>query len=149
MHADRDVICAGVLANQLFPNWLITVLLLLLLIFLTHMTVKKALSLHRAEVQYKAEQAADRSGTRAKADSPGSSAAAADGGACAEQRAAAARAADECEAGPSADAAAYGAAGDVMGPGYASLEVEQPVRPCYFQYALFIISWEACSGIVL
>ena len=132
MHADRDVKHAGVLANQLFPNWLITVLLLLLLIFLTHMTVKKALSLHRAEVQYKAEQAADRSGTRAKADSPGSSAAAADGGACAEQRAAAARAADECEAGPSADAAAYGAAGDMMGPGYASLEVEQPVRPCSF-----------------
>ena len=45
-----------VLANVLFPNWLVTGLLLGLLIFLTYKTVKKALSLHRCEVRYLAQQ---------------------------------------------------------------------------------------------
>ncbi|CAL5218926.1 g672 [Coccomyxa viridis] len=46
----------GVLANVLFPNWLITVMLLGLLIFLTYKTGKKALSLHRCEVRYLAQR---------------------------------------------------------------------------------------------
>ena len=45
-----------VLANVLFPNWLITGLLLGLLIFLTYKTAKKALSLHRCEVRYLAQR---------------------------------------------------------------------------------------------
>ena len=44
--------CHGrVLANVLFPNWLVTGLLLGLLIFLTYKTAKKALSLHRLRGQ--------------------------------------------------------------------------------------------------
>ncbi len=122
------------LANQLFPNWLITVLLLLLLIFLTHMTVKKALSLHRAEVLYKAEQAADTcSSARAKADSSEGHASASS---AQQQGDAAARAADFCEAGSSSDGAPEGgardgrgkaAAGTQLSHACASLEVEQPV----------------------
>jgi hypothetical protein len=50
---------AGVLANVLFPTWLITMLLLLLLLFLTHMTVKKAIKLHRCEVEYLAQRKAE------------------------------------------------------------------------------------------
>ncbi|CAK0779361.1 hypothetical protein CVIRNUC_004754 [Coccomyxa viridis] len=46
----------GVLANVLFPNWLVTTLLLGLLIFLTYKTAKKALSLHRCEVRYLAQR---------------------------------------------------------------------------------------------
>ena len=45
-----------VLANVLFPNWLVTTLLLGLLIFLTYKTAKKALSLHRCEVRYLAQR---------------------------------------------------------------------------------------------
>ena len=45
-----------VLANVLFPNWLVTGLLLGLLIFLTYKTAKKALSLHRCEVRYLAQR---------------------------------------------------------------------------------------------
>ena len=122
------------LANQLFPNWLITVLLLLLLIFLTHMTVKKALSLHRAEVLYKTEQAADTcSSARAKADSSEGHASASS---AQQQGDAAARAADFCEAGSSSDGAPEGGAGDgrgkaaagaILSHACASLEVEQPV----------------------
>jgi hypothetical protein len=41
-----------VLANVLFPNWLVTVLLLGLLLFLTYKAGKKAVSLHRCEVRY-------------------------------------------------------------------------------------------------
>lgn len=41
---------------MLFPSWLITVLLLLLLLFLTERTVRKALSLHQAEKRYLAQQ---------------------------------------------------------------------------------------------
>ena len=55
----EGVLCrlhAGVLGNQLFPSWLITLLLLLLLLVLTERTVRKALSLHRAEQRYKAAQ---------------------------------------------------------------------------------------------
>ena len=44
------------LANVLFPNWLITMLLLGLLIFLTYKTARKAWSLHRSEVRYLAQQ---------------------------------------------------------------------------------------------
>ena len=44
------------LANVLFPNWLVTMLLLGLLIFLTYKTVRKAWSLHRSEVRYLAQQ---------------------------------------------------------------------------------------------
>ena len=45
-----------VLANVLFPNWLVTVLLLGLLLFLTYKTGKKAVSLHRCEVRYLAQR---------------------------------------------------------------------------------------------
>ena len=45
-----------VLANVLFPNWLVTGLLLGLLIFLTYKTAKKALSLHNCEVRYLAQR---------------------------------------------------------------------------------------------
>ncbi len=124
---------AGVLANQLFPNWLITMLLMLLLIFLTHMTIKKALSLHRAEVQYKAEQVTDKGSHFAgsKAESSGSAAGTAED---------AGQAADACEAGTSSNGAS-GSAGDSKGKGVAaagtrngpgrcvSLEVEQPTEP--------------------
>lgn len=48
--------CCRVLANVLFPNWLITMMLLGLLIFLTYKTGKKALSLHRCEVRYLAQR---------------------------------------------------------------------------------------------
>lgn len=120
---------AGVLANQLFPNWLITGLLLLLLIFLTHMTVKKALSLHRCEVQYKAEQKTARESPKSSSsgqDQSGKQPAAA---------AAAAAAADACEAGSSGKGAS-GSGGTGGQPATeaalreprvsASLEVEQP-----------------------
>ena len=54
--------CHGrVLANVLFPNWLVTGLLLGLLIFLTYKTAKKALSLHRREVRYLAQREEQRS----------------------------------------------------------------------------------------
>ena len=48
--------CCRVLANVLFPNWLVTMMLLGLLIFLTYKTGKKALSLHRCEVRYLAQR---------------------------------------------------------------------------------------------
>ena len=41
---------------MLFPNWLVTVLLLGLLLFLTYKTGKKAVSLHRCEVRYLAQR---------------------------------------------------------------------------------------------
>ena len=41
---------------MLFPNWLITVLLLGLLTFLTYKTARKAWSLHRSEVRYLAQR---------------------------------------------------------------------------------------------
>lgn len=41
---------------MLFPNWLITMMLLGLLIFLTYKTGRKAFSLHRCEVRYLAQQ---------------------------------------------------------------------------------------------
>ena len=44
------------LANALFPNWLVTMLLLGLLIFLTYKTGWKAWPLHRREVTYLAQQ---------------------------------------------------------------------------------------------
>lgn len=66
------------LANVLFPNWLITVLLLLLLLFLTLKTFKKALSLHRCEVEYLAHKNAEDSGEQPQ--SPAAGAAAAAGG---------------------------------------------------------------------
>lgn len=135
---------AGVLANQLFPNWLITMLLLLLLIFLTHMTIKKALSLHRAEVQYKAEQASDKGSHSAggKAESSGSGDGAVEdaGQNPAAPQCAAAQAANACEAGTSSNGAS-GSAGDCKGKGVfavgtqhgpgrcVSLEVEQPASP--------------------
>ena len=45
-----------VLANVLFPNWLITLVLLGLLLFLTYKTARKAVSLHRCEVRYLAQK---------------------------------------------------------------------------------------------
>ena len=48
--------CCRVLANALFPNWLVTMMLLGLLIFLTYKTGKKAVSLHRREVRYLAQR---------------------------------------------------------------------------------------------
>ena len=45
---------------MLFPNWLITMLLLGLLIFLTYKTTRKAWSLHRSEVKYLAQRAEQR-----------------------------------------------------------------------------------------
>lgn len=137
---------AGVLANQLFPNWLITMLLLLLLIFLTHMTIKKALSLHRAEVRYKAEQAGDKGSHSAggKAESSGSeNGVVGDAGkAPGAPQSAAAQAADACEAGTSSNGSpgsaggskgkGVAAAGAQNGPGRCvSLEVEQPAVPVH------------------
>ena len=49
-----------VLANKLFPNWLVTVLLMGLLLFLTYKTGKKAVSLHRCEVRYLAQREGQR-----------------------------------------------------------------------------------------
>ncbi len=54
--------CCRVLANVLFPNWLVTMMLLGLLIFLTYKTGKKALSLHRCEVRYLAQREENASG---------------------------------------------------------------------------------------
>lgn len=48
------------LANVLFPNWLITLLLLGLLMFLTYKTARKAWSLHRSEARYLAQRAEER-----------------------------------------------------------------------------------------
>ena len=45
-----------VLANVLFPNWLVTMMLLGLLLFLTYKTGRKAISLHRCEVRYLAQR---------------------------------------------------------------------------------------------
>jgi hypothetical protein len=60
------------LANVLFPDWLVTVLLLGLLTFLTYKTARKAWSLHRCEVRYLTQQEEQshrpaRSGNRAPA----------------------------------------------------------------------------------
>ena len=44
------------LANALFPNWLVTMMLLGLLIFLTYKTGRKAFSLHRCELRYLAQR---------------------------------------------------------------------------------------------
>ena len=44
------------LANVLFPNWLVTMLLLGLLTFLTYNAARKAWNLHRSEVRYLAQQ---------------------------------------------------------------------------------------------
>ncbi|CAL8469952.1 g9494 [Coccomyxa elongata] len=137
-------VSVGVLANQLFPNWLITMLLLLLLIFLTHMTIKKALSLHRAEVQYKAEQAGDKgnhsAGSKAESSGSGNGIAEDAGQTPGAPQSAAAQAADACEAGTSSNGASdsaggskgkgVAAAGAQNGPGRCvSLEVEHPAVP--------------------
>ena len=53
------VVCR-MLANALFPNWLVTMLLLGLLIFLTYKTGRKAWTLHRREVTYLAQQHEER-----------------------------------------------------------------------------------------
>eukprot|EP00884_Botryococcus_braunii_P000942 jgi/Botrbrau1/10849/Bobra.0025s0027.1 len=42
-------VAVGVLANTLFPSWLVTFLLIVLLVYLSYVTVRKALLLHRAE----------------------------------------------------------------------------------------------------
>ncbi len=55
-----DLLACRMLANVLFPNWLITLLLLGLLIFLTYKTARKAWSLHRSEVRYLAQRAEQR-----------------------------------------------------------------------------------------
>ena len=50
--SELNVWYCRVLANVLFPNWLVTMMLLGLLIFLTYKTARKAFSLHRCEVRY-------------------------------------------------------------------------------------------------
>ena len=64
--------CCRVLANVLFPNWLITMMLLGLLIFLTYKTGKKALSLHRCEVRYLAQAGGEHSQALSRAGWAGS-----------------------------------------------------------------------------
>ena len=54
------MLACRMLANALFPNWLVTLLLLGLLIFLTYKTGRKAWTLHRREVIYLAEQREER-----------------------------------------------------------------------------------------
>ena len=54
------MLACRMLANALFPNWLVTLLLLGLLIFLTYKTGRKAWTLHRREVIYLAEQCEER-----------------------------------------------------------------------------------------
>ena len=50
------LLACRMLANVLFPNWLVTMLLLGLLTFLTYKTARQAWSLHRCEVRYLAQQ---------------------------------------------------------------------------------------------
>ena len=54
------MLACRMLANALFPNWLVTMLLLALLIFLTYKTSRKAWTLHRHEVKYLAQQIEER-----------------------------------------------------------------------------------------
>ena len=54
------MLACRMLANVLFPNWLITLLLLGLLMFLTYKTARKAWSLHRSEARYLAQRAEER-----------------------------------------------------------------------------------------
>ena len=54
------MLACRMLANALFPNWLVTMLLLGLLIFLTYKTGRKAWTLHRREVTYLAQQREER-----------------------------------------------------------------------------------------
>lgn len=50
---------AGVLANAVFPNWLITLMLTLLLFYITFLAVRKAVTLHRSEMKLLSQHATD------------------------------------------------------------------------------------------
>lgn len=62
---EKQLAVAGVLLNRIFPVWLITLCLIVILTYLTYKTTAKGLRLHHQEQQTKASQTAEAIGLQA------------------------------------------------------------------------------------
>lgn len=67
-HDEAETLCVGVLINAVMPNWLITVLLVIVLAWLTYKTVLKGIQLHKSEQE--AQNGFPIMGSNAHADEP-------------------------------------------------------------------------------